>query len=101
MEILAYLYNSETPTDAVDAVLDRLDDREEATERIDVATAQDPADARRDAMLKVGSATRVGPKPDGLFDDDGNPDFSVGVLITEEATGRRNLYVGEEALDVL
>jgi hypothetical protein len=101
MEVVAYLYNSDTCSDTVQTVLERLEDREATVERIDIATASDPANARREAMLMVGTATRVGPKPDAIFDHDGNPSFPTGVLITEEATGRRNLHVGDEALDVL
>jgi hypothetical protein len=101
MEVVAFLYNSHTGTDTVETVRERLEDREESVTRIDIATATDPADARREAMLMVGTASRVGPKPDAIFDDDGNPTFPAAVLITEKATGRRDLHVGSEALDVL
>jgi Pyruvate/2-oxoacid:ferredoxin oxidoreductase gamma subunit len=101
MEVVAYLYNSDTGSDTVQTVLERLEDRDATVTRIDLTTAQEPADARREAMLMVGTATRVGAKPDAIFDDEGTPDFSPGVLITEEAKGRRDLHVGEEALEVL
>lgn len=101
MRVLQYVYNSETADPAVDRVLERLEGRDETVEHIDVGTAADPADARREAMLAVGAATRVGRKPSELYDADGRPDFSAGALITEEPTGRRDLHVGEEAVEAL
>lgn len=101
MQVVSYLCNSQTGSDTTAAVRARLDQREEAVEVIDVAAAEDPEAARRDAMLEVGTATRVGSKPDELFDQNGAPDFSIGVLITEAPTGRRELHLGPEALEVL
>lgn len=101
MRVLRYIYDSETADPPVQRVLDRIAARDEAVERLDVATADDPAGARREALLAVGEATRIGRKPSGLFDDDGTPDFSAGALITEEPTGRRDLHVGREAVEAL
>jgi hypothetical protein len=101
MKIISYLYNSEADSEPVEAVLTRLDDRQEAIEMIDIADASNPDDARRDAMLRVGEATRIGSKPDGVFDASGTPDFSRGVLITEADTGRRSLHVGTDAVEAL
>lgn len=101
MRALRYVYDSGTADPAVERVLGLLADRDENVERLDVATADDPEDARREAMLAVGEATRVGRKPDGIYDADGTPDFSAGVLITEAPTGRRGLHVGAEAVEAL
>jgi hypothetical protein len=101
VRVLRYIYDSATADPAVERVLDRLEAREEAVERVDLATADDPADARREALLAVGEATRIGRKPSGLYAADGTPDFSAGALITEEPTGRRDLHVGREALAAL
>lgn len=101
MRVLRYIYDSRTADPAVERVLDRLADRDEAVERTDIGTAADPDDARRDALLAVGDATRIGRKPSGLFDGDGRPDFSAGALIVEAPTGRRDLHVGEAAVEAL
>lgn len=52
-------------------------------------------------MLLVGESTRIGSNPEETFDEAGNPDFSMGVLITEQETGRRDLHISEEMLDAL
>jgi hypothetical protein len=101
MRVVAYLYNSETGIDAVEQVLAALADREEDIEHIDIGTADDPSAARREAMLRVGAATRIGGKPDAIFDDDGTPDFAAGALITEAPTGRRELHIGTDAVAAL
>lgn len=101
MRVLAYIYDSETGEAPVEAVLERLADREEAVERHDVAAADDRRSALRDAMLTIRESIRIGTNPEGIYDADGDLDFSAGVLITEDATGRRSLYTGAEALDAL
>lgn len=101
MRVRTYIYNSETAADPVEAVLERLDERDESIDRQDVAAADDRTDALREAMLTVRESVRIGENPDGIYDEDGNPDFSSGVLVTEAATGRRNLYVGRDALEAL
>lgn len=97
MDVLAFIYNSDRTNAAVDQALPRLKDREESIEYID--TGSD--DSEREAMLIVGESTRVGSKPEEIFDDAGNPDFSMGVLITEQETGRRDIHIGDEMLEVL
>jgi hypothetical protein len=97
MEVLTFIYNSDRTTPAVDSVLEALADRGGAVDHIDTADA----DTKREAMLAVGNATRVGSKPAEIFDGDNNPEFSRGVLITEQATGRRELHIGDEMLEVL
>lgn len=101
MRVLTYIYNSETADDHVSWVLDQLDDRDETIEYTDIRASNDPNGARREAMLTIGQATRVGGKPSGVFDDDGNPTFSAGVMITEQTTGRRDLRIGTEAVEAL
>jgi hypothetical protein len=101
MRVRHYLYDSETGDDHVEAVLDRLADRDESVALQDVAAADDHSDAIREAMLTLRDAVRIGSNPDEIYDDDGRPDFSPGVLITEKSTGRRELYIGREALAVL
>lgn len=101
MHVSTYIYDSETADDHVARVLERLEDRDETVEHIDLGAAADRDSARREAMLAIGQATRVGGKPSGVFDEDGNPDFSAGAMITEESTGRRELHIGPEAVEVL
>jgi hypothetical protein len=86
--------------DTVAAVLDALADRPEEPRLLDTA-AGDPNEARREAMLVVRQAVRVGSAPEELFDEDGDPDFAAGALVTEAETGRRSLHVGREALAAL
>jgi len=97
MNTIAFIYDSGEIGTAVDSVLDWLKEREESIECIDVATDG----SVREAMLLVGESTRIGPKPDAVFDDDGNPDLADGVLITEQETGRRNVRIGDEMLEIL
>lgn len=101
MRVRHYLYDSETGGDHVEAVLHQLADRDESVALQDVAAADDRDDAIREAMLTLRDAVRIGSNPDEIYDEDGRPDFSPGVLITEEPTGRRNLHIGSEALAVL
>ncbi|MFB6302209.1 MAG: hypothetical protein ABEH78_05045 [Haloferacaceae archaeon] len=101
MRALRYIYDSRTADPHVERVLDLLAERPEDVDHLDVGTAADPADARREALLAVGEATRIGRKPSGIYDADGNPDFSAGVLLTEAPTGRRELHVGAEAVAAL
>ncbi len=99
MRVLTFVYDSETTPRHVETILELLDGRDETPDRLDVA-AGNPADARREAMLVIKDAVRIGTVPDELFDD-GRPDFSPGALITEAETGRRRLHVGEEALTAI
>jgi hypothetical protein len=61
----------------------------------------DPEDRRREAILTVKNAVRIGSLPDELYGEDGTPDFSAGVLITEAETGRRSMHVGREAVEAV
>ena len=101
MRALTYVYDSENVPEEVDTTLDELDAREASADRVDVAAFEDRDDALREATLAVKSGVGIGSIPDDLFDDDGNPDFSPGALITEADTGRRRLHVGADALDAL
>jgi hypothetical protein len=97
MDVLTFIFESEQPTEVAEEIRHQLKQRDDEIEFLDV----DGADARREAMLLIGETARIGPKPDAIFDSDGNPDFSQGVVIVESNTGRRNLYIGDEALDEL
>ncbi|WP_226005304.1 hypothetical protein [Natrinema salinisoli] len=101
MRVRHYIYDSERAEEHVDAVLERLSSRDEGIEYLDVAAADDRDDAIREAMLTVRESVRIGTSPDGIYDDDGDPDFSAGVLVTQEPTGRRGLSVGRAALEAL
>ena len=103
MRVTAYFYDSETAEPHVEAVLDRIEARGEANtaELYDLAAAEDRDAARREVMLRVRDAVRIGTNPEGIYDENGDPDFSAGALITEEPTGRRSLHVGQEALAAL
>lgn len=101
MHIRNYIYDGETAPGHVDAVLERLSAREESVDRLDVSATDDRDDAVREAMLQVRESVRIGTSPDGIYDEDGTPDFSAGVLIAQEPTGRRSLFVGEAALEAL
>lgn len=101
MRVEHYIYNSETEGEHVQAVLDRLSEREEPIEYHDVAAAEDRRDGLREAMLTLRNAVRIGTNPEEIYDAAGKPDFSMGVLITEQSTGRRTLHFGTEALDAL
>lgn len=100
MRIASYIYDSADADDHIDLVLDLLEPHEEV-ELLDIALAKDREAARREAMLTVKSAVRVGTAPAELFDENGQPDFSAGALIAEKSTGRRSLHVGKEALTIL
>lgn len=101
MRVRSYIYDSDTAAPHVESVLEHLDARDEDVDRLDVGTASDPGNARREAMLTVKGAVRIGSVPSELFDESGSPDFSAGALVTESPTGRRTLHVGSDALDVL
>lgn len=101
MRILSYVYDSSKVTPQVDRILNLIETREEEIDVLDVATANDPEAARREAMLTVKEAVRIGSVPGQLFDENGDPDFSRGALVSEESTGRRSLHVGGEALELL
>jgi hypothetical protein len=101
MRVLTYVYDSRNADPHVEEVLAALEGREESVDRIDVAAFEDRADAIRKATLAVKSGVGIGTTPDALFDQDGDPDFSPGALITEAETGRRRLHVGTDALDAL
>lgn len=101
MRVLTYIYNSETADEPVERVLDRLEDRDAPIDYNDISAAADRDAALREALLTVGQAVRIGGKPSGVFDEEGDPDFSPGVMITEATTGRRGLHIGMEALEAL
>jgi hypothetical protein len=100
MRVLELLWDSERASETGERVAARVRERSEAVETVDLGTGSRP-DARREAMLSVGAATRIGSKPDALFDDSGDPDFSDAAIVTEDERGRRDLHVGEAALDAL
>lgn len=100
MEVLTLCHDSERATATGRAVAEAVDARPEEPGVVDLGGG-DRADARREAMLTVGEATRIGTKPDAVFDEDGNPDFSDGVIVTEDERGRRELHVGVDALEAL
>lgn len=101
MRVRTYIYDGETAAPHVAAVLERLSSRDESVDYLNLAAAGDRDAALREAMLTVRESVRIGTNPDGIYDDDGNPDFSAGVLVTQEPTGRRRLHVGEDALEAL
>jgi hypothetical protein len=101
MRVVEFLYDSERASETGQRVARLVADRAESVTTVDLGTADDRADARREAMLSVGAATRIGGKPDALFDDDGDPDFSDGAIVTQEETGRRSLLVGADAVEAL
>ena len=101
MRVLSYVYDSADSPDYVDSVLEAWADREEEIGYADVAAAETPADGQREAMLTVKNGVGIGTPPDELYGEDGKPDLRVGALITEEATGRRSLHVGRDALKAL
>lgn len=100
VQAIAYVYDGDTTDPTVETVLELLAERPEQPRLVDTAEG-DPADARREAMLVVRAAVRVGSAPDELFNEAGDPDFSAGALVTEAETGRRSLHVGEDALEIL
>lgn len=97
MRVRAYLYNSESAAEHVQAVLDRVTERE-GVELVDVGEGDD---ARREAMFALRESVRVGDNPEDIYGDDGTPEFATGVLVTEDVTGRRSLHVGREALEAV
>ncbi|MFA9503268.1 hypothetical protein ACERIM_10850 [Natrinema sp. H-ect1] len=101
MRVRRYIYDSDRAADHVDDVLERLAAREESIDRQDVAAADDRDDAIRQAMLAVRESVRIGSSPDAIYDENGDPDFSAGVLITQAPTGRRSLHTGRAALEAL
>jgi hypothetical protein len=101
MRVLYYIYDSEDPAPHVEAVLDELAARDEVVTHVDVAGAETREDGLREAMLSLRESIRIGSNPREIYDEDGTPDFSAGVLITEAETGRRSLHVGKEALEAL
>jgi hypothetical protein len=101
VRVLTFIHDSRSPTDTAECALALLEAREERIEYNDVGAADEETGALREAMLTIGEATRIGPKPDGVFDDEGNPDVSAGVLLTEKPTGRRELHVGAAAVEAL
>jgi hypothetical protein len=100
MTVHAFVYDSTAASAHVETVLERLRNREEVIEVIDMADG-DPEEQRRTAILTVKNAVRIGSLPDELYGPDGTPDFSAGVLITEAETGRRSMHVGSEAVEAL
>jgi hypothetical protein len=102
VRVKEYVYDSGASPGGthVERILERLADREEPVEYNDVAEGDREA-AVREAMFSIRETVRIGDNPDGIYDEEGDLDFSAGVLITEEATGRRGLDVGESALETL
>ena len=100
MRVRAFIYNSRAATEHVERVRDLLADREEAVDYHDVGSG-DADDARREAMLTLRESMRIGENPEGIYGEDGTPDFATGVLITENEIGRREIHVGRDAVDVL
>lgn len=101
MRTRAYIYDSESTDATVEAVLDRLAGRSDSIEMIDVAAVADRQAGLRRAMLTLRESIRIGKNPEDVFDAEGDPDFSAGVLITEAPTGRRSLHIGSAALEAL
>jgi hypothetical protein len=101
MRVVQFLYDSERAGETGQRVARLVEERPEGVDVTDLGTADDRGDAQRAAMLSVGAATRIGGKPDAIFDEDGNPDFSAGAVVIEQETGRRDLYVGGDAVDAL
>lgn len=101
MHVVSFVYDSATRRPHVVEILSELDERDSNPEIIDVEAADSREDGRRQAMLEIKNAVRIGTTPEELFDDDGRPDFSIGALITEADTGRRTLHVGQDGLDAL
>ncbi len=100
MQVIELLHDTERASETGQAVAERVRDRSETVTEVDLGTG-DRADARRAAMLSVGNATRIGGKPDEIFDENGDPDFSDAAIVTEDERGRRELHVGEDALAAL
>lgn len=101
VRVHTYVYDGAATPPHVEAVLERLAERPESVDLVDVDDHETRRDGRREAMLAVKAAVRVGSAPDALFGEDGRPDFSTGALVTEAETGRRSLHVGPDALAAL
>lgn len=101
MRVVTYIYDSRNAPDHVTEILEHLEARPEQPDIRDIDAAESREAALRDAMLETRNAVRIGENPSGIYDEDGNPDFSAGVLITEAETGRRDLSVGRDALEML
>lgn len=101
MQVRSFVFDSENTPPHVESSLDLIAKREEAVSRVDVAEDDLSGDVEREAMLTVKEGVRVGSVPDALFDENGQPDFSVGALVTVETTGRRSLHIGPNALQTL
>ena len=101
MHVQTYIYDAESAADHVDRVRERLRERDEEVEFLDVAAADDRTDAVREAMFAIRESIRIGTAPDAVYDEHGAPDFSAGVLITQAPTGRRSVHVGRDALEAL
>ena len=100
MRVRSFIYNSVATDESVERVLDLLAERPEDVEFYDVG-ADDAGDARREAMLTLRESMRIGENPEGIYGEDGTPEFATGVLITENEVGRRSIHVGSDALDAL
>jgi len=100
MDVHAFVYDSAAASEHVERVLADLRERAAETTLVDVADG-DAETQRREAILTVKNAVRIGSLPEKLYGEDGTPDFSAGVLITEAETGRRSMHVGREAVDAL
>jgi hypothetical protein len=101
MRVRAFIYNSGAAAEHAERVRELLDGREESVELQDLGEADDPDGARREAMLTLRESMRIGENPDGIYGEDGTPEFATGVLITENDIGRREIHVGRDALDAL
>ena len=100
MRVRSFIYNAAAADEGVERVLEMLAERPEDVEYHDVG-AGDTEDARREAMLTLRESMRIGENPDGIYGEDGTPEFATGVLITENEVGRRDIHVGDDALETL
>lgn len=101
MRVVTFLTDSERATQTGTRLAELVADRPEDIDVIDLGVADDRDAARREAMLAVGSATRIGTKPEAIFDENGDPDFSDGAVVTVAETGRRTLRTGSDAIEAL
>jgi hypothetical protein len=92
-EVFVFDSSALAPTAAT--LRDRLEDRPSVT-CIDVSAG---SGARRDGTLAIKEAVRIGRPPDALYD--GGLDPAPGALVMVEDTGRKSLYVGEDAIEAL
>jgi len=100
MRVRTFIYNSAAAGEGVGRVLDLLAERPGDVECLDVGSGN-PDDARREAMLTLRESMRIGENPDGIYGEDGTPEFATGVLITENEVGRRDVHVGSDAVAAL